>query len=181
MPSWWKNFRTLYTFWSAMWLKAVIGACHDAQKPASSFCGLSLAPGWPWSWLQPRLLLVGAGLHLWQSHECTCLWVSLVATVKLLSCAWHFCDPTDWSPPGSSVHGISEARVMKWVVISFSREFSQPSNQAQVSCIGRQVLYHQATREVEFHLTLHLLLGTQTTFYPSIGCWWPWTLSFPWP
>ena len=137
-----------------MWLETVIGTCHDAQKPAFSLFGLSLAPGWPWSWLQPWLLFVGAGLHLWHSHKCTCLWVSPVVTVKLLSCAWQFCDPTDWSLPGSSVHGISKARVMEWVVISFSREFSQHSDQAQVSCISRQVLYHRATREAEFHLTL---------------------------
>ena len=31
------------------------------------------------------------------------------------------CDPTDSSPPGSSVHGIFQARILEWVVISFSR------------------------------------------------------------
>ena len=31
-----------------------------------------------------------------------------------------FCDPVDCSPPGSSVHGISQARILEWVVISFS-------------------------------------------------------------
>ena len=39
--------------------------------------------------------------------------------VKLLSRVWLFCDPVDCSPPGSSVHGISQARVLKWVAISF--------------------------------------------------------------
>ena len=34
------------------------------------------------------------------------------------------CDPMDCSPPGSSVHGISQARIMEWVAISFSRGFS---------------------------------------------------------
>ena len=32
----------------------------------------------------------------------------------------------DWSPPGSSVHGISQARTLEWVVISFSRDLSNP-------------------------------------------------------
>ena len=32
------------------------------------------------------------------------------------------CDPVDCSPPGSSVHGILQARIMEWVAISFSRE-----------------------------------------------------------
>ena len=29
-------------------------------------------------------------------------------------------DPTDCSPPGSSIHGIFQARVLEWVVIAFS-------------------------------------------------------------
>ena len=36
------------------------------------------------------------------------------------------CDPMDCSPPGSSVHGIFQARVLEWVAISFSRGSSQP-------------------------------------------------------
>ena len=36
------------------------------------------------------------------------------------------CDPMDCSPPGSSLHGILQARVLEWVAISFSRESSQP-------------------------------------------------------
>ena len=35
-------------------------------------------------------------------------------------------DPTDCSPPGSSVHGISQTRILEWVAISFSRESSRP-------------------------------------------------------
>ena len=39
------------------------------------------------------------------------------------------CDPMDCSPPGSSVHGISQVRILEWVAISFFRGFSQPRNQ----------------------------------------------------
>ena len=35
-------------------------------------------------------------------------------------------DPMDYSPPGSSLHGISQARILKWAAISFSRECSWP-------------------------------------------------------
>ena len=42
-----------------------------------------------------------------------------------LSCIWLFCDPMDRSMPGSCVHGISQARKLKWVAISFSRELKQ--------------------------------------------------------
>ena len=46
---------------------------------------------------------------------------------------------------GSSVHGISQARTLEWVVISFSSRTSQPRKQTRVSgisCNGRQILYH---------------------------------------
>ena len=44
-------------------------------------------------------------------------------------------DPMDWSPPGSSIHGILQARILKWVAIPFSRGSSQPRDWTQVSCI----------------------------------------------
>ena len=40
------------------------------------------------------------------------------------------CDPVDCSPPGSSVHGILQARILEWVAISFSRGSSQPGSPA---------------------------------------------------
>ena len=61
-----------------------------------------------------------------------------------------FCDPMDCSLPDSSVHRILQARILEWVAISFSRGFSQPRDQTQVSCgsyIGRHILYHWATWE----------------------------------
>ena len=53
----------------------------------------------------------------------------------------------DCSPPGSSVHGISQARILEWVMISFSRGSSQPRDQTPVFCIGRQILYLWASWE----------------------------------
>ena len=44
------------------------------------------------------------------------------------------CDPMDCSTPGSSVHGIFQARILEWVAISFSRGSSQLRSQTQVSC-----------------------------------------------
>ena len=51
------------------------------------------------------------------------------------------------NPPGSSVHGIFQARIMEWVAIPFSRGSSWPRDRTLVSCIGRRVLYHWAIRE----------------------------------
>ena len=45
-------------------------------------------------------------------------------------------------PPGSSVHGILQARTLEWVAMAASRGSSQPKDQTRVSCIGRQILYH---------------------------------------
>jgi len=53
------------------------------------------------------------------------------------------CDPMDCTPPGSPVHGISQARTVKWTAIFFFRGTSQPKDQTHVSCIGRRILYHQ--------------------------------------
>ena len=66
------------------------------------------------------------------------------------------CDPMDCSLPGSSVHGISQARILEWVAISYSRVSSWPRDQICVSCIGRWILHHWATQEA---LILHLNLA----------------------
>ena len=50
-------------------------------------------------------------------------------------------DAMDCNPPGSSVHGILQARTLEWVAISFSRGFpSQGLNSGLLHC--RQILYH---------------------------------------
>ena len=46
------------------------------------------------------------------------------------------CDPTDCSPPGSSVHGILQARILEWVAMPSSRGSSQPRDRTQVSRIA---------------------------------------------
>ena len=48
------------------------------------------------------------------------------AAAKLLQSCLTLCDPVDCSPPGSSVHGILQARILEWVAISFSRISSRP-------------------------------------------------------
>ena len=50
------------------------------------------------------------------------------------------CDPMDCNPPGSSVHGILQARIMEWVAIPFSRGSFWPRDWTRVSCIA-DVLY----------------------------------------
>ena len=60
------------------------------------------------------------------------------------------CDPMDCSLPGSSVHGIYQARILEWVAISFSRRSSWPRDWTQVSrTIGRHFTFW-ATREAHY-------------------------------
>ena len=46
-----------------------------------------------------------------------------------------FHDPMACSPPGSSVHGVSQARILEWVATSFSRGPSWPRDRTHVSCV----------------------------------------------
>ena len=56
--------------------------------------------------------------------------------VKVTQSCPTLCDPMDCSPPGSSVHGILQARILEWVAIPFSRGSSQPRDHTQVSHVA---------------------------------------------
>ena len=77
--------------------------------------------------------------EIW-STECVCVCACMLSH---FSCVW-LCDPMDHSLPGSSAHGILQARILGWVAISSSRRSSWPRGQtgvSYVSCIGRWILY----------------------------------------
>ena len=68
------------------------------------------------------------------NQEDPSVWMPLLAIAEYilldrytisLSLVWLICNPLDYSPPDSSVHGISQARILEWVAISFSRGSSQ--------------------------------------------------------
>ena len=56
-------------------------------------------------------------------------------------------DPVDCSLPGSSVHGILQARILEWVTMSFSRGYFQSRDRIRVFCIGGRRFNLWATRE----------------------------------
>ena len=69
-----------------------------------------------------------------------------IAHDKLLQLYSTLCDPRDRSLPGSTIHGILQARILKQVAMPSSRGSSQPRDQtfiSWVSWIGRQILYRQ--------------------------------------
>ena len=57
-------------------------------------------------------------------------------------------NPRNCSPPGSSVNGISQARILEWIAISFSRGFSQPRGRTRVSCTAGRFFAIWVTRGV---------------------------------
>ena len=64
-------------------------------------------------------------ISLWPHHK-----------VKVAQSCPTLCDPMNWGLPGSSVHGILQARILEWVAIPFSRVYSRPRNRTRVSCIA---------------------------------------------
>ena len=84
---------------------------------------------------------------------CYCLIAKLCLTL---------CDPMECSPPDSSVHGTSQARILKWIAISYCRGSSWPKNWTHVSCTGRWILYHWATREAHEYPSPHFKHSKRT-------------------
>ena len=66
------------------------------------------------------------------------------------------CNPMDCSPPGSSVHGISQVGILEWVALSCFRGSSQPKDQTHFSCLagGCFTTASPWKPRVEFYLTI---------------------------
>ena len=80
------------------------------------------------------------------------------------------CNSMDYRLPGSSVHGISQARILEWVASFFSRGSSWPRHGTCTSCgscIGRQILYYWATWEAHTR-TLYFLYSFTSDRH--LGC-----------
>ena len=62
------------------------------------------------------------------------------------------CDPMDYSPPVSSIHGILQARILEWVAISFSKGSSWSRDWTWVSCIAGRFFTHWANIACKYNL-----------------------------
>ena len=101
--------------------------------------------GWP----QRRENFLGNGNILYLDYDGSFPYCIICQNI-FRSCCMHaqlwliLCDPIDCSPPGSSVHGILQARVLEWVAMPSSRGSSQPRDQTRASCVSctdRQIPY----------------------------------------
>ena len=82
----------------------------------------------------------------------TCLGVMIIIVVLVTKLCLTLCHPMDCSPPGSS--GISQARILEQVAISFSRGSFRPRDQTHVSCTGRSFFTTEPAGEPYDHYTL---------------------------
>ena len=102
-------------------------------------------------------------LH-WDFYSCLSEWVSEVAQ----SCPT-LCNPMDCSLQGSSVHGIFQATVLKWIAISFSRGSSQPRDWTWVSrIVGRRFTIWTTREGVLFqdhHIAWQIPQGVFASFF----------------
>ena len=92
--------------------------------------------------------LISHFIYLWNSSTLS------FEIINLHSIAYVQLHPTLWphSLPGSSAHGIPQARILEWVAIPFSRGSSWPRDRTQVSWIAGRFFTIWATRET------HILL-----------------------
>ena len=89
---------------------------------------------------------VGCWSPLWIIHYCQFLplvivWYSLMDLCCAVLClvtqsCLTLCDPVDYSPPGSSVLELFQARILEWFAMTISRGSSQPKDRTQVYCIA---------------------------------------------
>ena len=97
----------------------------------------------PWTEEPGRLHIVH---RVWRAgHEWTTEYVHIYTRVSISQSCLTLWDPLDCSLPGSSIHGIFQARILEWIAISFSRGSSRPSHRIWVSLVAGT------------HFTLYLL------------------------
>ena len=105
--------------------------------PGKSYGQKSLVGYSPWGWK-----IVGQDLAAKQQQ----LLCKVVFSSVAQSCLT-LCDPMDCCPPGSSVPGIFQARILECVAISFSRGSSWPRDRIWVSCTAGRFFTDWASRE----------------------------------
>ena len=146
--------------------------CHCRVKAARDQTVTVGMAGSQWSLLQNRQLVDSGpqAAACWPLCEMKVPRPGLMfafVVVWSLSYVWLFCDPMDCSPAGSSVHRISQARILERIAISFSRASSWPRDWSHVSCIAGRFFTIEPPESPIFTLFSFYSWGCST------GCWAP--------
>ena len=95
---------------------------------------MEVTPLFPWEWRSPFSKVSRELIDTWCHGNISKL---VRVCVKSLQLCPTLCNPMDCSPPGSSVHGILQARILEWVALPSSRGSSPPRDRTWVSYISR--------------------------------------------
>ena len=156
------------------------GAGHrekgNTEKPCLWNWGRSAKCSWrsrclSWDWREEKVFFRwqvrwSGGAEVWGVGDCTgcCLPARLCSPL---------CDPVDCSPPGFSVHGILQARILAWVAVYLLQGISLTQGSRLHLLLGRWILYHWASREAwdctYTGCTSNRTLSLQELFWVSAG------------
>ena len=129
------NLHQIYTYLMCRPVNNIMSLSTSRPFPISMFMLLHRRFSSWWERECDRALIQWANWHQWTSEVAQ-------------SCPT-LCSPMDCSLPGSSSHGIFQARVLEWVAISFSRGSSWPRDRTQVSPTAGRCFTVWATREAQ--------------------------------
>ena len=93
--------------------------------------------------------------------DCVCVCVCVLSCVRFFMTPW-----TDNSPPGSSVHGIFQARMLEWVAISYCRFSPEPKDQTHISPALSPCLHVSMSHCLCVSMSPHCLLHWQVDSLP---------------
>ena len=167
----WKYFQ-LFNFRQLYQESKCVSALHQEDSSWYSDAGQTALRGVSEGWHQWQHQLLDGLLNVFIGSllvcACVCFntcgdllfkthkaWEFEIGEVKVTQFCLTLCNSMDCSPPGSSAHGILQARILEWVAISFSRGSSRPRDRTWVSCIIGRIFTLWAIREVH-------------------TCWWWW-------
>ena len=122
------------TNWTDMGLGGLRELVMDREAWRDSVHGVAKSWTWLSDWTESSSNLQP---HSFQSHS---LNADTHYRMHAQSSVWLFGDPMDYSPPSFSFHRLSQAGVLEWAAISFSRRSSPPRDRTHISCRGRQIL-----------------------------------------
>ena len=88
--------------------------------------------------------------------------------VQLLSCIWLFCNPMDYSPPGSSVHGFTQERILEWVAIPSPGDLPNPGFKSVSPALAGRLFTTEPTGKICTYLWLLKVISTFYYFFINI-------------
>ena len=97
-----------------------------------------------------------------------CCGLSCVCVPQSLQSCLTLCSPLGCSPPGPSVHGILQARILEWVAMPSSRGSSQPRDRTHISCVSCVVIRFFSAEPGGKPTTYHISFYSLFSFLPEL-------------